>query len=110
MDNATEKNKKLELEIELLNLKNKLLNTLVSILCNNNPNELSYFYRKLELLKQKYDDPNDFNFVECIKSNLQDCNNYLTNSISNISPYIYNYNNEYLLKELLNNINTNVTN
>jgi frataxin-like iron-binding protein CyaY len=70
--------------------------------------ELSCFYRILDLLKQKYTDTNDFNFVEQgIRCNLQNYNN-LNLAISNISSYIFNFNNENLLKDLLNSIYTGI--
>ena len=96
-------------ELELLGLKNKLLITLKYYLFNTPQMELSCFYRILELLKQKYTDVNDFNFVEQgIRCNLQNYNNNLPLAISNISSYIYNCNNEYLLKDLLNSIDTGI--
>jgi hypothetical protein len=95
-------------ELELLGLKNKLLITLKYYLFNTPQMELSCFYRILELLKQKYTDTNDFNFVEQgIRCNLQNYNN-LKLAISNMSSYIYNCNNEYLLKDLLNSIDTGI--
>jgi hypothetical protein len=96
-------------ELELLGLKNKTLITLKFYLFNTPKMELSCFYRILELLKQKYTDTNDFNFVEQgIRSNLQNYNNNLKLAISNMSSYIYNCNNEYLLKDLLNSIDTGI--
>jgi hypothetical protein len=96
-------------ELELLGLKNKTLITLKFYLFNTPQMELSCFYRILELLKQKYTDTNDFNFVEQgIRSNLQNYNNNLKLAISNMSSYIYNCNNEYLLKDLLNSIDTGI--
>jgi hypothetical protein len=96
-------------ELELLGLKNKLLITLKYYLFNTPQMELSCFYRILELLKQKYTDTNDFNFVEQgIRCNLQNYNNNLKLAISNMSSYIYNCNNEYLLKDLLNSIDTGI--
>ena len=96
-------------ELELLGLKNKLLITLKHYLFNTHQMELSCFYRILDLLKQKYTDTNDFNFVEQgIRYNLQNYNNNLEFAISNMSSYIYNCNNEYLLKDLLNSIDTGI--
>ena len=96
-------------ELEFLGLKNKLLITLKYYLFNTPQMELSCFYRILELLKQKYTDANDFNFLEQgIRCNLQNYNNNLPLAISNISSYIYNCNNEYLLKDLLNSIDTGI--
>lgn len=95
-------------ELELLSLKNKLLITLKYYLFNMHQMELSCFYRILDLLKQKYTDTNDFNFVEHgIRCNLQNYNN-LNLVISNISSYIFNCNNENLLKDLLNSIYTGI--
>lgn len=95
-------------ELELLSLKNKLLITLKYYLFNMHQMELSCFYRILDLLKQKYTDTNDFNFVEHgIRCNLQNYNN-LNLAISNISSYIFNCNNENLLKDLLNSIYTGI--
>ena len=96
-------------ELELLGLKNKLLITLKYYLFNTPQMELSCFYRILELLKQKYTDANDFNFLEQgIRCNLQNYNNNLKSAISNMSSYIYNNNNEYLLRDLLNSIDTGI--
>ena len=96
-------------ELELFGLKNKLLITLKYYLFNTPQMELSCFYRILELLKQKYTDANDFNFLEQgIRCNLQNYNNNLKSAISNMSSYIYNNNNEYLLRDLLNSIDTGI--
>jgi len=101
--------KQINKELELLGLKNKLLITLKYYLFNTPQMELSCFYRILELLKQKYTDVNDFNFVEQgIRCNLQNYNNNFKLAISNMSSYIYNCNNEYLLKDLLNSIDTGI--
>lgn len=71
--------------------------------------ELSCFYRILDLLKQKYTDANEFNFVEQgIRCNIQNYNNKLPLALSNISSYIYNCDNEHLLKDLLNSIDTGI--
>lgn len=94
-------------ELSLLGLKNKLLITLKYYLFNTPQMELSCFYRILDLLKQKYTDANDFNFVEQgIRCNLQNYNNKLPLAISNMSSYIYNCNNERMLKDMLNSIDT----
>lgn len=96
-------------ELKLLGLKNKLLITLKYYLFNTSQTELSCFYRILELLKQKYTDANDFNFIEQgIRSNIQSYHIPLTLSISNMSSYIYNNNNENLLRDLLNSIDSGI--
>ena len=95
-------------ELELLGLKNKLLITLKYYLINIPQIDFLCFYRILDLLKQKYTDTNDLTFVEQgIRCNIQNYNN-LNLTISNMSSYIYNCNNEYLLKDLLNSIDTGI--
>jgi len=102
-------NTHIDKELRLLGLKNKLLITLKYYLFNTPQMDLSCFYRILELLKQKYTDTNDFNFIEQgIRCNLQNYNNKLLLAISNMSSYIYNYNNENLLKDLLNSIDSGI--
>jgi hypothetical protein len=101
-------NSQIDKELHLIRLKIKLLITLKYYFTNTNQTELSFFYRILDLLKQKYNDANDFNFIEQgIRCNLQNYNN-LTSVISYISSYIINYNNESLLKDLLNSIDTGI--
>jgi hypothetical protein len=99
-------NTQINRELELLSLKNKLRITLKYYLLNTPQNEYSCFYRILELLKQKYTNVNDLNFIDQgIRNNIQNYNNL---TLSNIASYIYNYNNEYLLKDLLNSIDTGI--
>jgi hypothetical protein len=99
-------NTQINSELELLCLKNKLRITLKYYLLNTPQNEYSCFYRILELLKQKYTNVNDLNFIDQgIRNNIQNYNNL---TLSNIASYIYNYNNEYLLKDLLNSIDTGI--
>jgi len=94
-------------ELILLGLKNKLLITLKFYLLNISQTELFCFYRILDLLKQKYTDSNDLNFVDQgIRCNLQNYNKNLNLAISNMSSYIYNCNNENMLKDLLSSIDT----
>jgi hypothetical protein len=96
-------------ELGLLRLKNKLLITLKYYLFNVTQTDLYCFYRILELLKQKYTDSTDYNFIEQgIRVNLQNYNNNLTFAISNMSLFIYNYNNEELLNDFLNSIDTGI--
>ena len=99
-------NTQINSELELLSLKNKLRITLKYYLLNTPQNEYSCFYRILELLKQKYTNVNDLIFIDQgIRNNIQNYNNL---TLSNIASYIYNYNNEYLLKDLLNSIDTGI--
>jgi hypothetical protein len=94
-------------ELELLGLKNKLLITLKHYLLNIHGTELNYFDRILELLKEKYID--DFNFIEQgFRVTLQNNNNNVKLAIPNMSSYIYNCKNEYLLRDLLNSIDTGI--
>jgi hypothetical protein len=94
-------------ELKILGLKNKLRITLKYFLFNTPQNELSCFYRILDLLKQKYTNTNDLNFIEQgIRSNIQ--NNNISYTISNISSYINNYNNLHLLEDLLYSIDTGI--
>jgi hypothetical protein len=95
-------------ELQLLGLKNKLLITLRYYLLNINNIGLLFFYRILELLKQKYPSRDDFNFIEQgIRCNITNCNNILI-TLSNLSGPIYNCNNKNLLNELLNSIDTGI--
>ena len=86
-------------ELALFGLKNKLIIILKFYFLNISQSELLSFYRILQLLKQKYPDSNDVDFVENIRCNIR--NNL---QISTITSYIYNYNNDSLLKDLLNSI------
>jgi hypothetical protein len=103
-------NKRIDKEIELFGLKIKLLSTLKRYLNNTTQSEIQFFYRILDLLKQKYIDTDDCNFVEeGIRNHLENYRNNLPRAISDISSYIYNYNNGYLLNDLLNSIDTGIT-
>jgi len=93
-------------ELKLLGLKNKLRIALKYFLFNTPQNELSCFYRILDLLKQKYTNVDDFNFIEQgIRSNLH---NNILYAISNISSYMNNYNNLHLLEDLLYSIDSGI--
>lgn len=96
-------------ELELFSLKIKLLSTLKCYLNNTPQSEIKFFDKILNLLKQKYTNTEDFNFVEQgIRNNLQNYHNNLPRAITDISSYIYNYNNGYLLNDLLNSIDTGI--
>jgi hypothetical protein len=105
MDNTTRINK----DLELFSLKIKLVSTLKCYLNNTSQSEIKFFDKILDLLKQKYTDTDDFNFLEQgIRNNLQNYHNNLPRAITVISSYIYNYNNGYLLNDLLNSIDTGI--
>jgi hypothetical protein len=94
-------------ELELQHLKNKLLMTLKYYLHNIPQPNFSCFYKILELLKQKYTNAYDFNFLEQgIQSHIQNNHNNVTLAITNMSSSIYVYNNEHVLKDLLHSIDT----
>ena len=96
-------------ELKLWGLKIKLIMSLKYYLINSSNTELSCFYRVLDLLKQKYSDTNDLNFLEQgIRCNIQNYSNTIINAINNISSYIHNCNNEDLLKDILNSITTGI--
>lgn len=96
-------------ELKLWGLKIKLIMSLKYYLINSSNTELSCFYRVLDLLKQKYSDMNDFNFLEQgIRCNIQNYSNTIIDAINNISSYIHNCNNEDLLKDILNSITTSI--
>ena len=81
-------------ELKLWGLKIKLIMSLKYYLINSSNTELSCFYRVLDLLKQKYSDTNDLNFLEQgIRCNIQNYSNTIINAINNISSYIHNCNN-----------------
>ena len=95
--------------LELFSLKIKLVSMLKCYLNNTAQSEMKFFHRILDLLKQKYTDTDDFNFVEQgIINHLQNYHNNLPRAITDISSYIYNYNNGYLLNDLLNSIDTGI--
>jgi hypothetical protein len=101
--------REIDKELELWGLKIKLIMSLKYYLINTSNTELCCFYRVLDLLKQKYSDTNDFNFIEQgIRCNIQNYSNTIINAINNISSYIHNCNNEDLLKDILNSINTGI--
>ena len=96
-------------ELQLWALKIKLIMSLKYYLINTSNTELSCFYRVLDLLKEKYSDANDFNFIEQgIRCNIQNYSNTIINAINNISSYIHNCNNESLLIDILNSITTGI--
>lgn len=96
-------------ELKLWGLKIKLIMSLKYYLINSSNTELSCFYRVLDLLKQKYSDMNDFNFLEQgIRCNIQNYSNTIIDAINNISSYIHNCNNEDLMKDILNSITTGI--
>ncbi len=96
-------------ELELWGLKIKLIMSLKYYLINTSNTELTCFYRVLDLLKQKYGDANDLNFIEQgIRCNIQNYSNTIINAINNISSYIHNCNNNALLKDILNSITTGI--
>ena len=98
-------------ELELFSLKIKLLSMLKCYLNNTSHAEIQFFYKILDLLQIKYNDTDDVNFIEeGIKNHLQTYRNNLPRAITDISSHIYNYNNEYLLRDLLNSINTKIYN
>ena len=98
-------------ELELFSLKIKLLSILKCYLNNTSQAEIQFFYKILDLLQIKYNDTDDVNFIEeGIKNHLQTYRNNLPRSITDISSHIYNYNNESLLRDLLNSINTKIYN
>lgn len=100
---------KINKELELLGLKNKLMITLKYYLFNTHQTGLSCFHKILDLLKLKYDNAKDFEFIEQgIRCSIQNNKNNLTNAISNISSYIINYDNWYLLEDLLNSIDIGI--
>ena len=88
-------------DIIFIGVKIKLHDKLKHYLTNKSQTELSCFYRLLELLKQKYPDATDFNFIEQgIRCNID--------NISNMESYIYNHKNKQLLVDLLNGIDTGI--
>ena len=91
-------------ELQLLGLKTKLLITLKNYLTNMHTIGLSFFYRILEILKQKYSNTDDFSFIEQLRCNVSNSN--ISQSFSTISSHVYTCNNENLLKDLLNSIDT----
>ena len=102
-------NTRINQELELFSLKIKLLSMLKCYLNNTTQIEIPFFYRILDLLKQKYTDIDDFNFIEHgIINHLQYYRNNLPRAITDISPCIYNCNNGYLLNDLLNSIDTGI--
>ena len=102
-------NTRINQELELFSLKIKLLSMLKCYLNNTTQIEIPFFYRILDLLKQKYTDIDDFNFIEHgIINHLQYYHNNLPRAITDISPCIYNCNNGYLLNDLLNSIDTGI--
>lgn len=93
-------------QLELLSLKNRLLITFKYYLINIQQANLSCLDRIFILLKDKYSKTEDYNFIENIRCSIQKCLNNLQDIIYNISPYVYNYNNELLMRDLLKCIDT----
>jgi hypothetical protein len=94
-------------ELQLLTLIIKLLKSLKHYLINTSQTEMQCFYRVLDLLKEKYNNTSDINFIEQgIRTNIQNHQDTIINNIKNISRFVYNYDNEPLLKDVLNCITT----
>ncbi len=97
---------RIDKELRLFGLKNKLLITMKYYLCNIQETELFFFYKILDLLKQKYTETYDLNFIDNgILHNFQSYNNNNSTIILlNMTSHIYNCNNENLLQDLLESI------
>lgn len=101
-------------ELKLLGLKNKLRITMKYFLINTPQTELSCFYKILELLKQKYPDTDDTQFINNIRihiDNNNNKNNITHATISNVALTINNCkhcNNLELLEDLLDSVSTGI--
>lgn len=96
-------------ELELIRLQIKLSITLKHYVLNSSHQEMNLFFKVLEILKKKYrDDSSTYNFIECVRCNLQNNNNILIN-ISSISSSISTCSNVSALNDLLNCIDTGVS-
>ncbi len=87
----------IEQEFLLINLQSNFLNTLKWHLININDD--IFLYRVFNLLKQKYNNVDDFNFVENIRTNLNKQN--IPKTFYNINGIVNNYRNLNLLKDFI---------
>lgn len=95
-------------QLSLLALKNKLFITIKWYLINTQQTHFSFLYQIFDLLRIKYID--DFNLIEQgFRCNIQNNGNEHFNMVMlKISSNINNCNNENLLKDLLNSIDTGI--
>jgi hypothetical protein len=87
----------IEQEFLLINLQCYFLNTLKWHLININDD--IFLYRVFNLLNQKYNNPDDFNFVEKIKTNINKQN--ISKTFYNINGILNNYRNSNLFNDFI---------
>ena len=87
----------IEQEFLLINLQCNFLNTLKWNLTNINDD--IFLYRVFNLLKQKYNHPDDLNFIENIRTNINKQN--ISKTFYNINGIVNNYKNSNLLNDFI---------
>jgi hypothetical protein len=93
----------IEHELELIRLKNKFMIALKWYLANIT--DMLYFYRVIDILKEKYNDISDTQVLERIKNELPQLNQ-TSNSMYNLNGIIYQIQNKHLLLDLIKTIDT----
>ncbi len=93
----------IEHELELITLKNKFNITLKWYLANIT--DMLYFYRVIDILKEKYNDISDTQVLERIRNELPQLNQ-TSNSMYNLNGIIYQIQNKHLLLDLIKTIDT----
>lgn len=91
-------------ELLLNGLKIKLLIALKYFLNFEIHITITFFDKTLDILKQKYSNVTDLNFIESIKNNINSNEKNINITIQRISGFLYNYNNISLIKDMLNSI------
>lgn len=93
-------------EFNLIILKRKILHHIKNII-ELNTNERTLFYRGLDLLKNRYTNPLDYNFIDLGIKNKLEYKQTNEVTIMNIEASLNNCNNEELLTYLYTLVNCN---
>ncbi len=89
------------MSIQILKLRMRLNAKLGIYLRGTSPSGVIMFTNALEMLKQRYTSPNDYNCIEGIRCAIQNNSNNVRNALSDVSMWISSCNNEQLLNELI---------
>ena len=84
-------------ELKLIGFKNKFMITLKLYLYNIE--DTNFLHCILDILKKKYKEVDDWNFLEKIRENIHPTN--IKNLMYNLNGIVYNYRNESLLNDII---------
>ncbi len=90
----------IEQELNLLRLKNKFIFTLNDYITNIS--DTIFLESTLNMLKLKYKDTDDFNFLEKIRENINS-----KNRMNNLNMIIFNYRNDKVILDLIKTMDYN---